>query len=1318
MTKVNQDSALTLTTTLRETRLTATNAELQIFEDNVLDGVVEDARNFATLTYAGLKGLDRLSYALTGKSFGQLAPDQQKRMRAMQGDITVGKMSPRVVAAGSDRKDRLMTGTDGAFVPGGAGRDGTILIRSGMTPSAQRRTGREEFGEAIAQRAKDRGIDVASGDVGARFEADQRGETVSLKATPAAFEASESDTTHVWLDGRNVAAHARSRPNEHAGFALRSGRSLVEFVKGALNAEMSRTGDMAPKPKTRKVYATIKFEGRDEIMVEQYDPVSKKWVQVAHKKAGIIQEPTVVRMNAPDGAKPKTRIRNVSQGGHVVESSDKRNTKSTRTTDSFEDRPKGTRGSSRKTHDRDDVVIAYRTTRPTVLDKPVLHKKYAADHRFYRDPKNECTDMAIVTLEDGDGYGFKKFQVQDEKGKWVTVSERSSAGWSAKGGKREEEITVDIPYNKKDGQPKMRFVTTKGDHVPVGKGKKHNDDWETTKDGYTTQIDLPNNYNPFSGSMGGNHTYVSYKSRTLKMDTPDIKGPGDFEEANPGTFGGSVFAAIGVDYERKATGQFVVETLNDLGYTFDPKGSGIDNDLAGYLLTGLARGPATGATIDSLIDRGVLVVNLKTGKITVDTSKMTETDALSIVASVIVADIPPTKKRALLQKLGLTPADQREIEGHLGNDDGVLNHTDFVDEGAADHDGTLPYAARISGKGVLAGIASALTGMFYFGLKAEKIIQRNDAPFRDPPFPNIPYATGSSSSGVDPAEAGLMINAHLGRDATHRDMGDLIDDGKVTAITNPEGDVVAYRVNVGAFSEEELNGIVANVLDGNDGNSRSAEEDLALLGLSPRDIAVLKSVYFGVREPVTGASIRSKGDKDMFNIGANGKLSVNLGREFEVDRRDKDAIPQKESRWPKAEDPKLPTGDTAVDVYPRYTQPNLFENWKVGDKEIVPHRGRFDNGRGIPENSLASIDAAVGLDSETGRHNSYSVEIDVMSTKDGTMVLSHDQGTARSTTLGNEPIGELGADEVVGRPIIIREVKDGKFTGEYVVTEEPVVTMETAIEYAVSINPDVTIIMDARGKDPGQVAAEVSKLPPHLRKHVAIQTYPYDYNSGKEFVDDARAKGAVEGWEEDIQIIPVLPAPLTKKLAQEKFGLSSDQEPTYEQRVEAGLEWVKSFADEGVDVVGHSIQVDGTGDFYDKESDAIDGGFTDKEKRDQRIKSDFRGDAANIEIGKRLKTDEPTIPWINSYRADDYKSGGQYYIYAFKDGEPTLKPNGAAGEGSKNRATPGALTDYYDVVITDRPYEEKAVLVDREDNNEELDHERDFPAIVVPDRKE
>lgn len=65
----------------------------------------------------------------------------------------------------------------------------------------------------------------------------------------------------------------------------------------------------------------------------------------------------------------------------------------------------------------------------------------------------------------------------------------------------------------------------------------------------------------------------------------------------------------------------------------------------------------------------------------------------------------------------------------------------------------------------------------------------------------------------------------------------------------------------------------------------------------------------------------------------------------------------------------------------------IFKSWIV--EKFIAHRGFFDNGNGVPENSLIAFEKAI--------ENGYAIELDVHTLHDGTVVVFHDDQLGRMT---------------------------------------------------------------------------------------------------------------------------------------------------------------------------------------------------------------------------------------------------------------------------------------------------------------------------------
>ena len=99
-----------------------------------------------------------------------------------------------------------------------------------------------------------------------------------------------------------------------------------------------------------------------------------------------------------------------------------------------------------------------------------------------------------------------------------------------------------------------------------------------------------------------------------------------------------------------------------------------------------------------------------------------------------------------------------------------------------------------------------------------------------------------------------------------------------------------------------------------------------------------------------------------------------------------------------------------------------FLNPRLKKVLVVSHRG---NWRSAPENSLAAIDSAIVMKID-------AVEIDVRKTKDGHLVLMHDN-TVDRTTNGKGKVSNLTLSEIKKLRL---EDKDGRLTEHTVPTLE------------------------------------------------------------------------------------------------------------------------------------------------------------------------------------------------------------------------------------------------------------------------------------------
>lgn len=108
------------------------------------------------------------------------------------------------IKSGKAPATALPPGVDATYIPS----KNVILVREGLTGPALKAAVAEELGEWLGVQAEKGGVQLASGDVGARVVKVQGGEKLSA----ADFEARPSDTAQVRLNGKLVQGRAKATP--------------------------------------------------------------------------------------------------------------------------------------------------------------------------------------------------------------------------------------------------------------------------------------------------------------------------------------------------------------------------------------------------------------------------------------------------------------------------------------------------------------------------------------------------------------------------------------------------------------------------------------------------------------------------------------------------------------------------------------------------------------------------------------------------------------------------------------------------------------------------------------------------------------------------------------------------------------------------------------------------------------------------------------------------------------------------------------------------------------------------------------------------
>lgn len=145
--------------------------------------------------------------ALTGKTADQRTAEENAALDQLRQDMLNGTIAPDVVVTGGG-DDALPEGTYGAYVPGENGAPGTIILSGTLDSETRQVTADEEYGEAIADRARALGVPVADGDAGERARRSAAGETITTDTRPDLFTAAPEDDVTVVLDGEEATASA------------------------------------------------------------------------------------------------------------------------------------------------------------------------------------------------------------------------------------------------------------------------------------------------------------------------------------------------------------------------------------------------------------------------------------------------------------------------------------------------------------------------------------------------------------------------------------------------------------------------------------------------------------------------------------------------------------------------------------------------------------------------------------------------------------------------------------------------------------------------------------------------------------------------------------------------------------------------------------------------------------------------------------------------------------------------------------------------------------------------------------------------------
>jgi hypothetical protein len=361
-----------------------------------------------------------------------------------------------------------------------------------------------------------------------------------------------------------------------------------------------------------------------------------------------------------------------------------------------------------------------------------------------------------------------------------------------------------------------------------------------------------------------------------------------------------------------------------------------------------------------------------------------------------------------------------------------------------------------------------------------------------------------------------------------------------------------------------------------------------------------------------------------------------------------------------------------------YTHLDYFNDpagHNVGRPEISVHRGLIDNAGGIPENSLAAIRSA-------HEHGFRSIEIDVQVARDGVPILMHDFTAGRMTQdRDNRLVGDIDSSELTSRNLVIRH----PISGDFVVTDQKVPTVEQALREVHANMPGMTVALDCKESAPEQAIAMLLDHP-ELRGTTAIKLYAGAYPGGFDQLlgnlqqqrgihptnpQDRERRLALLDAMKEIQLIPILSQEQLKSPVLQRFIPAPDAAPLARKGgtseaaglASSGMAWLHSWQ-AAKPVILEVVQIS---------NDAAGHAMHD-------IRAQLRRPGSGLD----------KVPFSGSYRFEDFsipqKNGGaRHFTWNVFGGQTEID---ASKEINVRRNTVGSFRHEADNLLTDQPNEE------------------------------
>lgn len=321
-------------------------------------------------------------------------------------------------------------------------------------------------------------------------------------------------------------------------------------------------------------------------------------------------------------------------------------------------------------------------------------------------------------------------------------------------------------------------------------------------------------------------------------------------------------------------------------------------------------------------------------------------------------------------------------------------------------------------------------------------------------------------------------------------------------------------------------------------------------------------------------------------------------------------------------------------------------NWKKGQKGIIAHRGspgyyhdsladgRAEKGELIPECTVAALEKAY-------QRGIKCSEADSSVDRDGEVFYIHDKdlkGWHRTSgEVEKTSIADLSDDN---RCYVVWEVKDGRRTGKFEVTNQSIASLDEMCEL-LKRNKDQCILNDCRDDDPPAVVAKVSHLTDDIRGRMLVQVLGFKIRDGAHLVEEVEKLDPAPDWKTRVKFVP---SPHPHSLAA-IAGVPQEQ-LTVEMGTNAAINWCRSFEKVGLTVVGYHGPRNNAASGYKNDNLATFKGRYITSQPDLQV---FIQDKILEQVQHEMQK-EGVVPWISpSARPTWTDKDGNHYMSGFHD---------------------------------------------------------------------